>query len=319
MLEQKRVPQSTAGLITPGLNAVYYYITFDCNLRCLHCYVGQNLAPQSHAALPLVARNLRTCHAHGARNLILLGGETTLHPEYARIVALATEIGYERITVDTNGVGGDPVPPGAEHLDRLAFRLSFEGATAATHDAIRGQGAFQRTLKTVRQLVAAGRQVEVTLTLNALNWTELQPMLDRFVDEGVRDLNVHFISLMGNARVRRHLALRPEQILEAQDLLQAFAQRDLATLRYPRLLVPVRELQQHRLRGCTCRIHRPEIVLIFPRGEMRRCPLEITAGLTPETGVPPQDPFDGCPLWWRLLPGGLPEGYAMTCISWKDH
>jgi MoaA/NifB/PqqE/SkfB family radical SAM enzyme len=306
-------------MITPGLQAIYYYITFACNLRCLHCYVGENLSPPSHANIDTVARVLRECYANGARKVIFLGGEPTLHPDYAAILTAAAETAYRRIIVDTNGAARDPIPQDADYLDRLTIRLSFEGATPQTHDTIRGQGAFLRSLESLRRLLSARVRIEVTLTVNAINFSELQRMIDRFLDEGVREFNFHFVSLMGHASHHQWLGLRPEQIIEAQELLQRFKQRDVAAVRYPRLIVPVEEFQQHRDQGCTCRISSPEILLIFPQGEMCRCPLEITAGLVPQFEIPNTEPFAGCPLSWRLLPDGLPEGYVMTCISWKSH
>lgn len=314
---QKGASKSPANVITPGLQVVYYYITFACNLRCLHCYVGENLSPQSHANVDTVARTLRECHANGARKVIFLGGEATLHPSYAEILATAAKIGYRSIVVDTNGLAGDPVPQGADHLDRLTVRLSFDGATPQTHDVIRGRGTFLRCLQCLRRLVSEGVRVEVTLTVNAINLPELQRMIDRFLDEGVREFNFHFISLMGHANLHRWLQLYPEQIMHAQELLEDFERRNIATVRYPRLIVPVEELQQHLDRGCNCRIFDPRILLIFPQGEMRRCPLQITAGLVPQFEISDTEPFAGCPLSWRLLPDGVPEGYAMTCISWK--
>jgi hypothetical protein len=63
----------------------------------------------------------------------------------------------------------------------------------------------------------------------------------------------------------------------------------------------------------------PKVLLIFPQGETRRCPLEITAGLVPQLETADAESSAGCPLSWRLLPDGVPEGYVMTCISWKSH
>jgi len=306
-------------MISPGLQVIYYYITFACNLRCLHCYVGENLSPQSHANTEAVTRTLRECHANGARKVVFLGGEPTLHPDYVDILAAAAETGYRRIIVDTNGLARNPIVDGTDYLDRLAVRLSFEGATPKTHDAIRGHGAFQGALETLQRLISEDVRVEVTLTLNAINLSELGRMIDRFLDEGVREFNFHFVSLMGNASVHRWLGLRPEQIIDAQELLKDLRRQKVATVRYPQLLVPSEDLERHRDQGCICRMLHPKVLLIFPQGETRRCPLEITAGLVPQLETANAESSAGCPLWWRLLPDGVPEGYVMTCISWKSH
>lgn len=305
--------------IPTGLREIYYYITFVCNLRCRHCYVGDNLAPQTHANVDLILGTLHQCYAKGARKVTFLGGEPTFHPGYVKILTTAAKIGYRRIIVDTNGIGRYPVPKNPDFLDRLAVRFSIEGAYFDTHNAIRGEGTFEKTLCTLRKVAAEGVRAEVTFTLNTMNVSEIPQMVEYFTYEGVSEINFHFVSLMGNGKSNQSLGLTPEAIIYAQEQLEVLRQRSAVPLRYPKLLIHKKELNKEIVNGYGCRIFRPETVLIFPRGEMRRCPLEITPALERRTEVKDPISFSGCPLSWRLLPKGVPNGYVMTCISWKNH
>ncbi|MBT8371987.1 MAG: radical SAM protein, partial [Deltaproteobacteria bacterium] len=72
---------------------VFFHILTACNLRCRYCYIN----PEQHGTemLPLVTIQawLRTLsHDQRATNLILLGGEPTLHPDLAQIVKVAREL-----------------------------------------------------------------------------------------------------------------------------------------------------------------------------------------------------------------------------------
>src|SRR5438094_2169277 len=107
-----------------ALEDVFYYITFVCNLRCRHCYVGDNLAPHTHAETSVVKRTLDRCSAAGARRLTFLGGEPTLHPDFSELVAHALTLPFHRVIVDTSGVGRYPVPTGMSSDARLAVRFS---------------------------------------------------------------------------------------------------------------------------------------------------------------------------------------------------
>ena len=305
----------------PGLEQIYYYITFNCNLRCSHCYVGGNLTSQPPARYELIATTLHRCHQSGARKVTFLGGEPTLHPDYARILTAAAEVGYRRIIVDTNGVAQYPLPEKMSALDTLAVRFGLEGVSAVVHDKIRGNGTFRRALKTLRRVVASGVRVEVTFTLNAHNISDVSRMVAFCADEGVSEVNFHFMSLMGNGKARPSLGLAPERVLRVQGQLELLKRQRLIPMRYPRLLVREEELATEVIKGCACRIFRPDTLLIFPEGETCRCPLEITPGLARRPQIRAEDVscFSGCPLSWRLFPGGVPSGYVMTCISWKGH
>ncbi len=307
--------------ITTGLQTIYYYVTFTCNLCCLHCYVGDNLDSLTHADFDRIAATLRKSYDNGARKAVFLGGEPSLHPDYATILMTAVKIGYQSIVVDTNGITNPPIPREQALRERLTIRFSFEGALPQTHDAIRGKGTFARSLRTLRDVIAKDICTEVTFTLNAANISEISEMVNDFTAMGISKLNFHFISLMGNGQAQTSLRLTPDAILCAQEQLEALKRRVALPLRYPKLLIRKDALKDEIKVGCSCRIFGPEILLIFPQGETRRCPLEITPGLTQRVEVRSKDDFrfSGCPLAWRLFPEGVPDGYVMTCISWKSH
>jgi MoaA/NifB/PqqE/SkfB family radical SAM enzyme len=184
---------------------------------------------------------------------------------------------------------------------------------------IRGQGTFKKTLGRLRQVVSDGVRAEITFTINAANVSEISKMVTYFTDEGVGEFNFHFMSLMGNGQLNQSLGLTPKAIIYAQEQLEELKQGSKIPLRYPKLLIRQEELDHEIAKGYGCRIFRPETLLIFPRGEIRRCPLEITLGLEQQIAVTQETPFLGCPLSWRLLPAGIPDDYVMTCISWKNH
>ena len=52
-------------------------------------------------------------------------------------------------------------------------RVSIDGASAATHDILRGDGAFEKTKKGVLLLIDNGISVGIRTTVNKLNYHEL--------------------------------------------------------------------------------------------------------------------------------------------------
>ena len=83
---------------------IFFHILTGCNLSCRHCYI--NPEQHGHQTLPLatIERWLNAFAEKADRaNLVLLGGEPTMHPDLAAVVKLARGLGFQSITIDTNG------------------------------------------------------------------------------------------------------------------------------------------------------------------------------------------------------------------------
>ncbi|HEX6202497.1 MAG TPA: radical SAM protein [Thermoanaerobaculia bacterium] len=141
-----------------------------CNLACTHCFVSCSPTNHTHEHLSLatVRRHLDEAVALGVKEYYFTGGEPFLNPEMEAILAATLAVGPA--TVLTNGLLLDP-----ERCRRLAalaaaadysldLRVSLDGYDAAAHDAIRGEGAFERALAGLGNLVAAGLLPVVTVT-----------------------------------------------------------------------------------------------------------------------------------------------------------
>lgn len=301
---------------------LYYYITWACNLRCRHCYVGDNLVHNSHIDLSVILGNLQHYKQQGAWKVTFLGGEPTLHPHLKDILNETAAMGYERIILDTNGLARFPVAEtlSKETLSRLAIRFSFEGASSKMHDIVRGPGTFRKSMLTLKKVLTHDVPVEVTLTLNSINYDQIPHMISFFTDRKVSEINFHFISQMGAASNNTELGMNAAQVLKAQTLLDQARSKSSIPIRFPKLIVKKEELIKEKMKGLKCRILDDEVILLFPEGFKRRCPLEITADLEHQLKTN-LEAFEstGCPLSFRLFPDGLPENYVMTCISWKGH
>lgn len=141
-----------------------------CNLRCTHCFVSCGPGDLRH---PLMRRDEVSARvaeglALGVREVYFTGGEPFMHPDM--IAILADTLAHAPCTVLTNGTLFTPARLDA--LRRLAtggrysleVRVSLDGRDAASHDAIRGAGAFARALEGLRRAEAAGLLPLVTVT-----------------------------------------------------------------------------------------------------------------------------------------------------------
>jgi hypothetical protein len=104
----------------------------------------------------------------GVKEYYFTGGEPFLNADMEAILRETLQVGPA--TVLTNGLLLDKercarlrkLADGADYS--LDLRLSIDGYDAASNDPIRGRGTFERVLKGVRNLIAAGLNPVVTVT-----------------------------------------------------------------------------------------------------------------------------------------------------------
>ncbi len=142
----------------------------QCNLSCTHCFVPSGPGVTRHAVLSLAQVAARVAEAlrMGVKEIYFTGGEPFVHPEIDRLIE--DTIAQVPLTVLSNGtlftsrrVAWLTALTRASRYS-LELRVSLDGADAATHDALRGAGAWARTMDGLRTLSAAGLLPIVTVT-----------------------------------------------------------------------------------------------------------------------------------------------------------
>lgn len=148
-----------------------------CNLRCRHCFIS--CSPDNHSfwfmSREMVRDALEESAAMNVREYYFTGGEPFMNREMDGILSDTLEYGPATVLTNATLFPARRV----EALRRAAgnsrhpleFRVSIDGPTAETNDAIRGDGAFERAMEGVGRLVAAGFRPIVTAMRS---WTECE-------------------------------------------------------------------------------------------------------------------------------------------------
>ena len=177
-------------------------LTRACNNRCLFCLDEE---AQDGTMLPYsaVARELRAGIKAGCRRAVLSGGDPTVHPDFHRIISLASRLGYGHVQAISNGrmfcypdFLSAAVSAG---LSEITF--SVHGPTAAIHDALTGmRGSFAQTLAALKAaLRVPGLVVSSDIVVNRLNVDGLEPSLRLLYGLGVREFDLLQIMPFGRA------------------------------------------------------------------------------------------------------------------------
>ncbi|MBN1605927.1 MAG: radical SAM protein [Polyangiaceae bacterium] len=199
-------------------------LTRACNLRCGHCgtAAGRRREHELDTAQAIdVARQLVRL---GNRLTTLSGGEPTLREDWPEIARTFVDAGVT-VNMVTNGQsGGRELAVRAKEARLANVAVSIDGL-AETHDALRGRGAFERATDTIGALVRAGIWVDMMLTVNRRNLTELVGVWELAKRLGAQRFRVQLGKPMGNQTHRDDLTLEPQDLLTLLPLLGRLAAR----------------------------------------------------------------------------------------------
>jgi MoaA/NifB/PqqE/SkfB family radical SAM enzyme len=173
----------SAGVEPPRMLTVA--VTNRCNLECAHCLVDSGpLAGDGDVPIATLQRLVRDLAELGGDAIWLTGGEPLRHPDWREIVAACCgQPGIASVGIQTNGVllRDDEVHAlRGLRFDGLRIQVSLDGASAQTHDRVRGRGTFSRALDGITRLAAAGLGGAVTIAFTEMshNMEDLPALLE---------------------------------------------------------------------------------------------------------------------------------------------
>ncbi len=185
-------------------------ITSRCNLKCIHCRASNLDRSISDMSFDQVISILRQLHelSPGVA-LAVAGGEPLLRKDLRDIFFfIKSKLQGMKIELLSNGIL-IKYPDHEWLLDTVdGFNISMEGASPEVHDAVRGKGAFIRTVKSLKLLVIKNTNVAVRMTFIDQDESEPENLM-RFIDNiGVKMFNFRYVVPVGNAKNK---AVDPEQ------------------------------------------------------------------------------------------------------------
>jgi Fe-coproporphyrin III synthase len=257
---------------------VFFHILTRCNLKCRHCYINAKQHGKSDLDIETIICWLKLFHdtikedPAKKSNLVLLGGEPTLHPALSEAVKAARAIGYESITIDTNGYLFHNILDKVTPSEVDFFSFSLDGARPETNDRIRGAGSYARCVDGIRRAAGKGFAVSVIYTVSSENAEELPMMVPLLKELGVSRFFIQVIGIRGRSAKRQSLSSeKPLQLTRSRwEALVPPVARQAAdagiVVSYPKVFLDAGEIFE-------CAGEVAENYFIFPNGRVYRCPL----------------------------------------------
>lgn len=197
------------------------YLTNSCNLRCKHCYYFEpgKYCDEKHVELESLKRAIIDAESIGMYRIKLCGGEPL---RYRYMNELIEFINSRKIgtTIISNGILLD------KYLDYMDARktslvISVDGFESS-HDYLRGNGNFSKTISNVTAAISRGFDVAVNMSVYDKNAGDIDAF-DKYVQSiGVRLLNIQVVRPRGMA-----VEYLKDQMVYRDDFLREVHQNEL--------------------------------------------------------------------------------------------
>lgn len=179
---------------------VDFLITNKCNLTCPHCY-RNSTAKDSIDTINLkrLFEIFDEMEEMRVRSLKITGGEPFLVSNLYDIVKYASNKRFH-IGILTNGT----ITMNDRWLQLLkkkniSLGISLDGASAKTHDIIRGKGSFKKTIGNLKKFSENNIQFSLTFSVNIHNFKEIEEILLLAIELNAFKLSYNFIEESGRA------------------------------------------------------------------------------------------------------------------------
>ena len=248
---------------------VFFHILTNCNLKCAHCYINKEQHGENILPMETIESWLKIfIEKNNDANVIFLGGEPTLHPDLPLAINKAQSLGYNSITVDTNGylfynILAKVNPDVVDY-----FSFSLDGTTRKTNDMIRGEGSYDKCIAGIRKAISKGFTTSLIYTVSKKNLHELDTMAPFLKELGITRFFIQVIGIRGQSAENWHekLQVSRKEWLKTIPIVADKVAKLGITVTYPKVFL--NEDEPFECAGLVAKNY-----FIFPNGRVYQCPI----------------------------------------------
>lgn len=256
------------------LASVDLYINAECNLSCTTCFLGDDYFTGDRMAVAHASGVLRWAADRGIKDVAILGGEPTLHPQLSTILAAARSSGFDSIRLVSNGSARlrRLIRGSAREFVDLVY-LSLDGHDPASHDAVRGVGSYADVTRSMDLLVRLNMPFVLTMTVTRSSLSSIDRVLRLADGAGAAAVNIHWLSPVGRA-ADGAMTLTADEWISACQVIEAFVpSRDTLHVYYqPAFASPI---QSSMAVATQCAVRSESNLQFMPDGHVHACGLTV--------------------------------------------
>jgi len=204
---------------------VDFEITYLCNLKCLHCY-NPHHKKLEELSLEQIKEIIKHIKDVGFTEIHINGGEPLLRDDAYDILEFASNLGL-RVLLETNATLLKNIGK-LKILPNFAIRASIDGPENE-HNIIRrntsDQNSFTTALTNLSEAKKAGIDVQLTCSVNKINYTKIYDMIKQVAIYGIDDVRLRLSMPTNSAEYHWNiLKLSRQQFLEIDAQIKMIAE-----------------------------------------------------------------------------------------------
>lgn len=189
----------------PSLRYLELQITNKCNLLCKHCYIEDH--SYSELSLNDLLSLLKEFEEMQGLRVLVTGGEPLLYTRFEELNEALSLYSVRKVLL-TNGLLINKRT--IKKLNFHEIQISIDGLEES-HDALRGQGTFRKSMDSIRLAKESGFDVSVATIIHPKNIADLDKLEAILSSMEIKTWTVDLPCFEGRLRSNREFSLSPEE------------------------------------------------------------------------------------------------------------
>lgn len=202
---------------TPELSYVNIYITWNCNFRCIHCWVEGEVVQNSLLDINKVKRFIKESKDIGAQTVRITGGEPLSYKnELMEIISYNFSLGMKS-EIETNAFLFDNAFIEFLYKNNVSCGISLNGYNSETNDSFTGKkGSFDIVVNNIKEALNAGVDLSVVTCVGKYNIDYFEKSLEFIYSLGVSSVKINPVSNCGrgNELYDKGLIFSDEELID---------------------------------------------------------------------------------------------------------
>jgi len=173
---------------------VYWHITYQCNLQCLHCFASKEVIRDETLEVSM-AIILEAILSSKVLKVDFSGGEPLLVGQLFKYISMIKKAGIGTTLTSNGWLLQSFMNEIVEFVDWII--ISLDGSSPDTHDRLRGrQGTFKHAVDSAKIFSKLGKHVRINTIVSRQNYHEVRDIALLARDLGASQITfMHFIPL----------------------------------------------------------------------------------------------------------------------------
>lgn len=187
---------------------IFYDITYECNLRCKHCFTNSGNKACKELSLAEKLTLISEIKKLGTQRISIAGGEPFICPDLFDVLDACRENNID-VSITTNGTLFTPAI--ISRLNKYSLKnltVSFDGGTISSMDSIRGKGTYDLVvsgLKLLREQYNNSYSIKTTLMKNNIH--EIEDIIKIAIENNCQTVKFNCVREDGRATTNSNIVL----------------------------------------------------------------------------------------------------------------